>query len=275
MKTTRMICKKKRTLSAALCLLCIMISGITGCQKTDAYTRANEYKKQYKDEFARAVESEFGQNYKLKKVEGSVHSCASDYHIMTQYSALRELYGIIENNGKQYHARYDIDTQTLETDYFTDSILSSLVSRLGMDNSKVSYIVGYDYVNERDYFMYPSDVQTILGAARNRRGLVFYIVTSEDLDKLTFSSYEAFCRDNKNVYDVYILSSDNFTDLEHFKKHYRDMTVYPEYATVPEDDRADSLTVDVYTIYNLKGFVDIHQTQDHQEEYNIEVRRLE
>jgi len=270
-----MMGKKKRTVLTALCLLCLMISGITGCQKTDAYTRANEYKKQYKDDFAKAVENEFGQAYKLKNVEGSVHSWASDYHIMTQYSALHELFGIIENNGNKYHARYDIDTQTLETDYFSDGILSSLVSRLGMDNSKVSYIVGYDYVHDRDYFMYPSDVQTILGVAKNPGGIIFYIVTSEDLDNLTFSSYEAFCRDNKKVYEVYILSSDNFTDLEHFKKHYRDMTVYPEYATVPEDDRADSLTVDVYTIYNLKGFVYIHQTQDHYEEHNIEVWRLE
>ena len=64
-----------------------MISGITGCQKTDAYTRANEYKKQYKDDFAKAVENEFGQAYKLENVEGPVHSWASDYHIMTQYSA--------------------------------------------------------------------------------------------------------------------------------------------------------------------------------------------
>ena len=172
-----MMGKKKRTVLTALCLLCLMISGITGCQKTDAYTRANEYKKQYKDDFAKAVENEFGQAYKLKNVEGSVHSWVSDYHIMTQYSALHELFGIIENNGNKYHARYDIDTQTLETDYFSDGILSSLVSRLGMDNSKVSYIVGYDYVYDRDYFMYPSDVQTILGVAKNPGGIIFYIVT--------------------------------------------------------------------------------------------------
>ena len=269
-----MMGKKKRTVLTALCLLCLMISGITGCQKTDAYTQANSYKRQYKDEFAKAVESEFGQGYKLKNVEGSVRPWVSDYHILTQYDAIPELYGIIENNGKQYHARYDIDTHTLETDYFSSGILASLVSRLGMDNSKVSFIVGYDSFNERDYFMYASDVQTILGAAKNPRSLDFYIVTSEDLDALTFSDYEVFCRDNKKIFDVYILSSDNFTDLEHFKKHYHDMTVYPAYAVVPDNDDADSLTVDVYTKYNLKGFVYIHQTQEYQERYNIEVWRI-
>ena len=234
---------------------------------------ANDYKKQYKTEFAQAVESEFGQGYSLKKVEGVVRSWVSDYHIMTQYSALRELSGILKNNGNQYHAAYLFDTKTLETDVYSDEILRSLVRTLGMDPSKVSYTMGYDYLKDHDYFLFESDVDTMEEVMKKDKGIYFYIITSQDLDGLDFDTYAQLCRNNKKIYEIYILSSDDFIELDHFKKHYKDIMIgYPD-VKVPETDKTESVRTDIFLKYNLKGFVYIHQTQEKQEEYNIEVLR--
>ena len=271
------MCKKKTPIKylTALLLACVMIVALTGCEKSDAKKQAKQYVKQYSDEFTQTVRDEFGQDCSVHDVEGIIYSWVSDYALFLQYSTLHKLKGLFEVDGTQYHAIYDFDTQTLETDYYAHGILNSLIVTLGLDSSQVIYALGYDYWYNYDYFVFDSGVRTMTGAVRNDKPINFYIVTSEDLDDLDFDTYARLCKNNKKIYNVYILSSDDFANLDHFVRHCQDIVLEHPHPTVAETDAANSDRVDVFEKYDLKDFVYIHQTDYKVEEYLIEVSRYE
>lgn len=272
--------KKTITILTAIVLLCLTVMTFAGCEQRDARKKAEAYVSQYESEFAQAVEHEFGQDWSLTDVSGSVYSWVSDYHIFTQYDAKNKLYGMIEHNGSKYHAVYDFDTKTLETDVYMNEILDSLVETLGMDSSKVTYSMAYNYVNVNvygnpsTYGTFESNVHTIEDALKTKKGIEFYIITSEDMEGLDIDSYAKLCKDNKKIFNVSILCSDVFTGLDHFKKHCYDIDINYAHPMVPETDDVNSSKVDVFTKYNLKEFVRIQQTTHNEEEYNIEALRF-
>ena len=269
--------KKKNPIKylTALLLTCLMIFNLTGCEKGDAKRQAKEYVKQYSSEFDQAVKDEFGQGISVHDIEGMIHSWVSDYALFLQYSALHKLTGLFEVDGTQYHAIYDFDTKTLETDYYAHGILNSLIVTLGLDSSKVIYALGYNYRDDLSYFVFDSGVRTMTGAVRNDKPIDFYIVTSEDINDLDFDKYARLCKNNEKIYRVYILCSDDFANLDHFVWRCHDIMLDRPHPTVTETDAVDSTRVDAFEKYNLKSLVYIHQTDYKAEEYLLEVSRYE
>ncbi|MCR4649479.1 MAG: hypothetical protein K5776_10430 [Lachnospiraceae bacterium] len=276
MKEKKVKFQKIFSLSVVLCLTLSLF----GCNKLEENKEAKQNVSKHKAEFAQAVENEFGSNYVLSDVKGVVHYTTSDYSLLGEYEAFPEIKGTLDNNGNKYNATYNFSTQTLTTDVYSEEILDSVIERLGLDESKVVYSAGIDIVADRyrdsdyDHFECTSDVHTISEAMGKPGRLEFYIVTTEDIDDLSFEGYKILCKNVDKVWDVQIFSSDDPVELEHFKKHFKEIEYSLNSLTVPETDDINSPYVDAFAKYDLKGYARIRKSEYKQEETNVVVDRI-
>lgn len=248
---------RKRILKAIFLMLLLSFSlSLAGCssaEKRKAEKEAKEYAKKYKGDFEKAVVKTFGSDVVLSDVEGRVREWSGELDFTPNYEATTELIGIMKKDGGNYHATYDFESGLLKTDYNNAAIMDSLIELLGLDKSKVIYTKCYDDFYKTDWIEYPDSVKSIKEALEDRYYVEFYIATSEPLADKTFDMYFLQCDAHNRILDVNIFSSENFSNLDHFKSSCQTLKT-------PDSERAYSTVrykkedKDIFTMYNLKDF---------------------
>lgn len=241
----------------------LVLFALAGCTPAEVKKQAKDNKTKHENEFVQIVETELGPDYSVSNVQGYIRSYVSDYSFFPDYSATSQLVGEIDHNGQKYNAMYDFDEGELYSDIFSAEIIDSLAILLGMDTSKILYgcIINH---NKRDFpFLFPVSNRTFEDMLVSYKGgnVELYIVTSEDVYGLDFEDYKNICELKQSELNVYILSSDDFKNLDHFKKNYYGIIDTGEKHPVVYYENESK---DVYEVYNLKGFVHLDDGFDNK-----------
>ncbi len=263
--------KKRKKFGFALVVIFTVLS-LMSCVPKDVKNTAKENKKKHENEFIQRVETDLGPDYTLSNVSGHIRRYVSDYSFFADYSNTSQLEGEIEHNGQKYAAMYDYDKGILYSDVFTEDIINSLAEVLGMDTSKIIYGCIINHNGGEFPSLFPVNNRNFGDMLSSYQGgyVEFYIVTSEDIYGLVFDDYENLCETKQSELYVNLFSSDNFQNLDHFKKNY--------YGIIDCDGQHpqvwfDNESRDVFTVYNLKGLICI-DGGDKDEIGDIRVRKI-
>ena len=242
-----------KTLSVMILLaLSFSLTGCSSREKRKAEKTAKEYAKQYKGDFEKAVSQTFGSDAELTNVEGKVKRWIGELSFTPTYEALTELSGIMKKDGGIYHVTYNFKSKVLLSDYYNAAIMDSLIDTLGLDRSKIIYTKCYDSFNKTNWIEYPAEVVSIREALDDRYYVEFYIATSEPLADKTFDVYFMQCDAHNRLLEVNIFSSENFSNLDHFKSYCQTLELSNTGGS--STVRVEKEAKDIFSVYNLKNF---------------------
>ena len=255
----------------------IAVSLSCGCVPNRVKKEAEANKIQYEDAFREKVAEELGPDYTLRDVEGRIRDFGGPVTVFSpsgrvskgsRYMADDALEGKLEHNGEVYDIEYYWLTDKMSTNaLYTEIAYDYAVAGLGLDRDKILYIHLYD--PESDNYIIGSDIRTAAEFFEVYGGSQWFIViaTEEDLSDKDFEDFQPVCHENEAYgFVVSIYSSDNMTNLDDFKEHYRDIrwsnpkisNQKPSLAYVPDDES------DIYARYNLKKAVQISYTKENR-----------
>lgn len=238
-----------------------------GCVPGRVKKQANANKKQYEGAFIQKVENEYGPGYTLSDIEGEIYWDNWDFRVIPGYEAGDSLTGKLEHNGEIYDIEYNFMADTLRTNANHREIIDDLANTMGLDSSKITYGCFFDPYDVQP--MLNSDIHTVDEVLKEYAGLHnlrFYIVTEEDVSELEFFDYSPFLARVADIFleydfSVYIFSSDDFTDLEHFKENCNKIGPWYDGKKHPEVEY-NGESKDVFDIYNLQGLTRVFYSKE-------------
>ncbi len=221
-----------KTLVLALLLAMIPFStscGVPGSLKKEAEENKNEYEGVFRNKVAK----DLGPDYILHDVEGVISDSGfgSRTYIFSpdgsvsrgsRYDVSPSLKGKIDYNGETYDAEYYFKTDTMYTDAVYPEIIGDLAATMGLDKTKIIYgdlVASIDF----EHVMMDSDIRTAGAFLRDFCGSNWYfvIVTTEDISNIEYYDYSPLLHELETDFLlVNIYSTDNMTDMEHFKENY-------------------------------------------------------
>lgn len=263
----------------ATAITIIAVSFSCGCVPNSVKKEAEENKQKYEEAFRRKVEQEFGPDYTLHDIEGrildyngavAVFSPNGSVSRGSRYAADDVLLGKVDHNGETYDVQYNFLDDTIDTNAFYPEIACDYAANLGLDTDKIIYAT----VNDSNFenFVIDSEIRTADELFTRFKGFGWFmvIITEEDLSDRNFDDFEPQCHENEITYGftVTIYSSDNITNLDDLKEHYKDIrwsdpivfnNRQPYVAYVPD---AES---NIFDRYNLKNAVRIGYPAEHRQ----------
>ena len=243
-----------------LAMIITMIPFSSGCGVPRSVKKeAEENKAQYEDAFRKKVEDELGPDYKLTGVECEIIdiSLYGEYRV-NRYMASSSLKGKLEHGGETYDVEYYFSSGNISTDALYPIIIGDLATTLGLDKDKIvfgDFVASVDWKHEK----ISSNIRTFESFLKDYCGSrwFFIIVTTEDISNKKYTDLSPLLHELKmENLPVCIYSTDNMTDLEHFKKNYGKIgwstpTMFNKSKKLELPDYMEG-EKDVFTRYNFK-----------------------